>query len=72
MNDQYYFTKRNVSIAISDFGWLGMAGLMELKSEMLTASGFFNCENKTHIPARDRMSRDSQHRIWNGYDWEIL
>lgn len=27
--------------------------------------------HKEHLPPIDRISRDSQHRVWNGYTWEI-
>jgi hypothetical protein len=27
--------------------------------------------HKDILPPIDRLSRDSQHRVWNGYTWEI-
>ena len=60
-----------------DFNWLGNGERLEtvlavLHNRLIPVTGVLDHEHKTHCPERDRLSRDSQHRVWDGYDWEIL
>jgi len=76
-NQHRHYSQTKAAEALRDFRWLGRGkyrdvALMALKSEMLAVIGFFDYEHKTHFPESDRLSRDSQHRVWNGYGWEIL
>ena len=60
-----------------DFRWLGNGEYLEtvlavLHNGLTPVAGILDHDHKTHFPDRDRLSRDSQHRVWDGYDWEII
>lgn len=65
------------NIVRRDFRWLGHGErletvLMMLRKKLIPVTGVLDHEHKNHCPDHDRLSRDSQHRVWNGYDWEII
>ena len=42
-----------------------------VRNILLDASNTLNYEYKTNLP-KQRLSRDSQHRSWDGYNWTIV
>jgi hypothetical protein len=64
----------NVVLNLSEYGSMSNENKRMLRDFLLgqTTRGFFDYEYKTYLPEVDRLSRDSQHRAWNGYVWEII
>ena len=42
-----------------------------VRNILLDTSNTLNYEYKTNLP-KQRLSRDSQHRSWDGYNWTIV
>ena len=42
-----------------------------IRNTLLDASNALDHEYKTNLP-KQRLSRDSQHRSWDGYNWTIV
>lgn len=74
LNLSEYGLMNNENKARYDFRWISDKKKRMLRDFLLgqTTRGFFDYEYKTYLPEVDRLSRDSQHRAWNGYTWEII
>jgi hypothetical protein len=74
LNASEYSRLNNEDKAKYDFSWLGGEERRVIMNALFghTTKGIFHHELTVHAPDLDRMSRDSQHRVWNGYAWEIV
>ena len=74
LNASEYSRLNNEDKAKYDFSWLGGEEKRVIMNALLghTTKGIFHHELTVHAPDFDRMSRDSQHRAWSGYAWEIV
>ena len=74
LNLSEYGSMSNENKARYDFRWISDKKKRMLRDYLLgqATRDFFDYEYKTYLPEVDRLSRDSQHRAWNGYAWEII
>ena len=74
LNASEYSSLNNEDKAKYDFSWLKGEEKRVIMNTLLgrAVKGIFHYEHTTHLPGLGRAPRDSQHRVWNGYEWEIV